>query len=154
METWRNMGKEEPIIQDTRVRYFCTSCWSCPAMMLTPHEFIKIGTHHVVMATFHMLDYRYYSVPIGLNVLSMDTSWSSMEWFTVWCFATEGKCWTQLYAAHMSVHTITPGWMCCWIMGRTVAASRWATSYQVLDTCSCPPYQTPTFHNVDDLGWF
>ena len=43
-------------------------------MTLTPHELIKMGAHHLVMATFHSLDLRFYPVPLGFYVLGMDPS--------------------------------------------------------------------------------
>ena len=40
--------------------------------MLTPHELVKIAAHHLVMATFHSLDLRFYPVPVGFYVLGMN----------------------------------------------------------------------------------
>ena len=96
-----------------------------------PLEFIKVETEHVVVATFHAHDFPLNTVPISLYALSVDTNYRVIKLYGVidsLVLCHRGRCWTPWYAAHVSLHTIVPGKTCCWIMGRRVAASCWASS--------------------------
>ena len=38
-------------------------------MPLTPHKFVQIAGHHVVVHSFHSFDFGFDPIPIGFNVL-------------------------------------------------------------------------------------
>ena len=101
--------------------------WGNCTVTLTPHEFIHVGCQHFLMNPLHPLERRLHSVPVGLNILSMNAS--------NWINEVQGVVdhvvlynWSQLlHAVHESLWTMLPLRRCRSIISSSVCADRSGT---------------------------